>query len=54
MARFIEWAREHGCDCIVSAVATESEKAEALYLRMGFERQGNALVHRLESEERAA
>lgn len=48
--RFIKWARDHDCACVITAVATEDERAERLYQRMGFKRKGNALVYRFDTE----
>ena len=54
MRRFVQWAKDQDCVCVVSAVATESERAEKLYTRMGFKRQGNALVYRFDEEQEQA
>jgi len=54
LRRFIKWADDEGCDCIVESVATDIARAEKVYERLGFKRQGNALVYRFNEEQEEA
>lgn len=54
LRRFISWAEAQGCNCIVESVATEVERAEKVYQRLGFKRQGNALVYRFDKAQEEA
>ena len=56
LRRFVSWGREQDCECVITAIATTSPRAEEFYMKMGFERRGGALVHWLNdiAEEAAA
>ena len=51
---FTRWADERNCSCLVMAVATDDERAERLYEKVGFKRVGGTMVFWFTAEQEKA